>query len=665
MIGIGIDTGGTYTDAVIYDFDHKKVLASGKSLTTKSRLTVGIRNALELLPDKFIAQAGLLSLSTTLATNACVEGIGGRAKLVFIGVEKKTVEEFYQSYGLPSPAEICFLEKPVKDWEAFREEVKSTFGEYESVAIVEIFAQNDQGQYEKEAKKIIQEVCDLPCVLGYELFHELNVLRRGASVLLNARLMPVINRFLDSIQQVLKEKGLDLPIVIVRSDGSLMSLEYTLKHPVDTLLCGPASSIIAGTELTREENALIVDMGGTTTDVAIVRNRLPVTIRSGISIGQWKTFVKGLYVDTFGLGGDSAIRYKDRHLILDPVRVIPLCHLASQYPQILQDLQELLATHESPHVMYLHEFFVLLQDIEGNPSFTDAEKAFCRALRDRPLIMEKAAAAIGKDVYCLKVTERLEREGIIMRSGLTPTDIMHLKGDFRRYDSEASRLGGIYLAMCTGTELHDLCDHAYALIKKKLYCNLARIVLKYEHPFYEKYEDHKLFTRLIEDAYETAVSTGTNFGRLSITTDAVLVGIGAPTHIFLEDVAKMLGTHAVIPPHAPVANALGAALGNVSVLYPVEIKPLYDGGGITGYQICSHKGPLYFETLEEAQAAAIKEAEDGARQKALERGALETELSHEISSVSPVIQDSPMLLSMTVTGKAFGKIHLCAKNISR
>lgn len=86
MVGIGIDTGGTYTDAVVYDFETKEVLCSGKSLTTKRDLTIGIRNALDVLSEESMKRAEFISLSTTLATNACVEGIGGRVKLVFIGV---------------------------------------------------------------------------------------------------------------------------------------------------------------------------------------------------------------------------------------------------------------------------------------------------------------------------------------------------------------------------------------------------------------------------------------------------------------------------------------------------------------------------------------------------------------------------------------------------
>lgn len=370
MVGIGIDTGGTYTDAVIYDFEKKEVLSSGKSLTTKRDLTIGIRNALDALSAESLKRAEFISLSTTLATNACVEGIGGRVKLVFIGVEEKTVQEFWQSYGLPRPEEICFLPKPVTDWEVFAKEVQTSFQEYDSAAIVEIFAKKDQGKYEKDAAEIIHKYLDIPCVLGNDLFHELNVLRRGAGVYLNAQLLPVIRQFLEAVQKVLKEKNMDLPIVVVRSDGSLMSLEYTLQHPVDTLLCGPASSIIAGTELVHPQDALVVDMGGTTTDVAIVENSFPVTVEKGINIGAYKTFVKGLYVDTFGLGGDSAIRFEQGRIYLDTTRVVPLCYLASEYPSVSSELQELLDRHPSGDMFGFHEFLsycMILKKVQDFP----------------------------------------------------------------------------------------------------------------------------------------------------------------------------------------------------------------------------------------------------------------------------------------------------------
>ena len=98
-LGIGIDTGGTYTDAVVYNFEEKKVLSAAKSLTTKRDLSKGIIGALDGLDPELRAQAEVIALSTTLATNACVENKGGRAKLIFIGVDEGTMERVGRSYG--------------------------------------------------------------------------------------------------------------------------------------------------------------------------------------------------------------------------------------------------------------------------------------------------------------------------------------------------------------------------------------------------------------------------------------------------------------------------------------------------------------------------------------------------------------------------------------
>lgn len=109
-IGIGIDTGGTYTDAVAYDFDAQRVLAAAKAQTTKADLSVGIGAALDALPLDLVRSAEMISLSTTLATNACVEDKGGRARLLFIGVQPWIVERYGAEYGLPSDGEIFHVD---------------------------------------------------------------------------------------------------------------------------------------------------------------------------------------------------------------------------------------------------------------------------------------------------------------------------------------------------------------------------------------------------------------------------------------------------------------------------------------------------------------------------------------------------------------------------
>ena len=105
-LGLGIDTGGTYTDAVIYNFESKQVLAKSKALTTKENLTEGIIRSLGGLPKKLFNNIQLISLSTTLATNACVEGKGARGKLVLIGYDRKLLTKLRGNYGLPDAGEM-------------------------------------------------------------------------------------------------------------------------------------------------------------------------------------------------------------------------------------------------------------------------------------------------------------------------------------------------------------------------------------------------------------------------------------------------------------------------------------------------------------------------------------------------------------------------------
>lgn len=160
MVGIGIDTGGTYTDAVIYDLDNSQILASAKSLTTKEDLKIGIENVLKRLPDKLLPSCTELSLSTTLATNACVENRGRKGKLILIGLARETLESTYQDYGIDSLEDVYLIDckltaDPAKsvppDWIQFQNEIPAFAANCDCISIVQLFAKEHVGSYEKEA----------------------------------------------------------------------------------------------------------------------------------------------------------------------------------------------------------------------------------------------------------------------------------------------------------------------------------------------------------------------------------------------------------------------------------------------------------------------------------------------------------------------------------
>ena len=640
-IGIGIDTGGTYTDAAVIDFENGTVAATSKALTTKQDLSVGILEALDALPAGYLKSAGVIALSTTLATNACVEGRGGNAALVFFGGDRRVIDKYGGEYGLPPSAEMHIQESYATfsggfdrepDWDMFRAAVQDGFKGLDGVGIIEKYAMKNSAVIERKARDIFREARHIPVVCGHELFSGLNSLQRGSSTLLNARLFPVIREFLDAISKALGARGIDAPVFIVRSDASLMSDEFANFRPVETLICGPAASVVGSAYLASQENSVIVDMGGTTTDVALVQNGVPLKAAGGVQVGKWKTFVSGLYIKTFGLGGDSAVHYNDRDAYLEEYRVVPLCVAAERHPRITENLQALLGSGKK-HMKYLHEHFILIRGITGDSRYTDAEKALCLALEKGPLSLREAAESVpGGDVFTFNAA-RLLRDGVIQCAGLTPTDVMHIQGDFVRFPVEPSELGARFVARNLDVTLDGLCGRVYEEIKRKLYLNIVKALLENNAAHYMRDGVGRDVERVIRESYDMARGSGRagsgggafqQPGKLisyGFKTGFTLTGVGAPIRIFLPDVAKMLGTHAVIPDHYEVANAIGAIAGGVTASYEVNIRPNYSVAGVTGYTVSGLSETQIFASAAEAESFAAAEAEQGARLEAERRGA--------------------------------------------
>lgn len=581
------------------------------------------------LPGELVRQAKLLSLSTTLTTNACVEEKTGRSKLIFFGGDKTVIDRYGKEYGLPSSGEMLLQESYTSfsgdsqrepDWEMFRQRLQHGFADLDGVGIIEQNAMKNGAVIEKKAKELFTQAHRVPVVCAHELFSELNCLQRGATTLLNASLFPTIRAFLQAIQTAVRQQGIHADVVIVRSDGSLMSQEFAALRPVETLLCGPAASVLGAQALSDEENSVIVDIGGTTTDIALVKDKKPVTVVDGIQIGKWKTFVDGLYIKTFGLGGDSAIHYQNGRLTLEKYRVVPLCVAAQQHPQVLEHLRELVASGAS-HTKFLHEHYLLVRDIQDSPRYSQREKDFCRALKDGPLILRDAAEAAGTDIYNLEASQ-LIRDGVVQICGLTPTDIMHIKGDFSEYSAAASQLAAQFVANSLGISVPQLCDWVYDEIKRKLYRNIVMAILENKDPHYGKNGVGEEIQRFIDESFEHS-KTGEKDPYLTprFTTPFSLLGIGAPTNIFLPDVAAMLGTRAVIPEHYEVANALGAIMGNVTASCLVEIHPNCHAEGISSYTVFGESRQKTFQELQDAQAFALQEAKRAAVDQVKSRGA--------------------------------------------
>lgn len=665
-LGLGIDTGGTYTDAVIYDFDTDTILETAKVVTVHEDLTISINNILESLPHNTLKEVELVSLSTTLATNACVEGKGGRSVLVFIGCDSSTIYKHGHEYGLPADNDMIFLSGghnlngeviSVPDWDLLETEVLKYNNRADSFGIVQMWGMRNP-EFEKEAKRRIMNLTGKPVVCAHELTGELNFMRRAASTLLNAQLIPLINDFIDAVKSSLARKSINAPLVIVRGDGSLMSEEFAREKPVETLLSGPAASIAGGVKLSGRKDCIIVDMGGTTSDLALVKDSQIRLAEDGATVGGWKTGTKSILIETVGLGGDSLISIDSNgNLSVGPLRAAPLSWLASRWPSVIDSIRGLYYSNVK-HSRSLCEFYYLLKNISDNSDYSSEEVKIISALANGPLSITELAEKAGTSIYEIR-TDRLEKQGVVMKSSLTPTDLMHVSGDFTGWNKEAAQLGAEIMARRLNTTVDDLVKDVFRIIKKKLFLNIVSLLINREYPDILPDTISKQLEDLIMIGYRNSEENN-GYITCKFTTDLSLVGIGAPIHVFLSDVAKALNAQCVIPDNAPVANAVGAATGNVSVQEIVSIRPRYEVAGISGYDCHSSEVRCFFDDYSKALEWAKSEADRLARKNAAARGASDINIILDISENSAQLpgyeEQNRLHLETLITARAIGKL---------
>ena len=273
-LSLGVDTGGTYTDAVLIR-DERDVIASAKSLTTRADLAIGVGKAIKsVLAQAEVSadQVTLASLSTTLATNALVEGQGGRVALIYIGFREQDLDKHGLSDALKGDPALVIAgghshagsEKEPLDVAALEAFIDANAG-ISGYAVAAQFATRNPA-HELEAARIITARTGVPVTCSHQLSAKLNGPKRAVTAVLNARLIGMIDRLIGRAQDTLVDLGITAPVMVVRGDGALRSAEQARERPIETILSGPAASIVGARWLTETENALVSDIGGTTTD---------------------------------------------------------------------------------------------------------------------------------------------------------------------------------------------------------------------------------------------------------------------------------------------------------------------------------------------------------------------------------------------------------------
>lgn len=657
-IGLGIDTGGTYTDCVLLDLDNGALLMGSKALTTRYDLAVGITEAISRLDHSFYEKINLVSLSSTLATNAVVEGKGCRVGAIAIGRKYNGPIKADMEFFVAGSHDLDGKEDNPLDENAVRSALDELRGRVDSVAITGYLAIRNP-EHEERVAEMVRESLGLNVVQGHDLSSGLGFHERMLTAIMNARLIPVIEELISSVKCSLESFKIDAPLMIVKGDGTVISASVASLKPIETVLSGPASSLTGAKALTGHGDAIIVDIGGTTTDIGVLRNGVPRLDPEGALIEGNRTRVLAASISTYGIGGDSRIIVNGRKTLIAPVRVVPLCIAATKWPDIKERLRDLIETKvsrftETCPISEIHqetEFFIA-SHIGSTDSLKEADRRLLELVADRPLSLSKAGEALGIHYYDFDIV-KMERAGLITRIGFTPTDLLHAEGSYIEYDDEASKLGVFFLAMKAGAPMERfIADTKEMVVRKIATCLLNNLILDETGGVpHDKICQHILDMIVMQ-------TKGVDF-EIGVKLNRPIIGIGAPVASWLPRVAEIFGTELIIPEHADIGNAIGAITGSVSQTSSALVKPKAGCIGIDPpCTVFTAEGRKEFETMSEGLVFAEQEtariAELAARNAGAENLIISVEKRKKCYS-SDIEEDTDLILEIEVRSTATGK----------
>lgn len=641
---LGIDTGGTYTDGVLLEYHSRKVLASHKSLTTKRDFSIGIEQVIENIRLEDPSAIKMVSISTTLATNAIAEGKGKRIALFLIGYDPDLIASFKMEGDFATPNYYYFAgghdlygnEKEPLNLPGILAKVMAVKNQVDAIAVSSYFSPLNP-EHELRAYKAISSVCDLPVVLGHQLSTKLGSVERATTAALNASLLAVLQDFIIAVRRAMERRKIDAPLMVVRGDGTLMSDEFAARSPVETIHSGPAASAIGGRFISGLDDALVVDIGGTTTDIALVE-RGQVTIseqgatvsRGGSNAGFYKTAVKAANLLSIGIGGDSHIHIeREKEITIGPERVVPLSYLAQQYPQVSKRLKALsMRSWAGSAPEWLEYWFLLRQPGAQSLVQMPRHRDLVELLQEGPL----PVAEIVSRLELMHVTQigadELLRQEIIAKSGLTPTDLLHAEGRFAPWNAEAAALALKVFSRYQFLEPEQVTRTVWTRMTETIVRAIVTFLTGQRFREVSLTEDdigQWFFRNSLASVFEAASIFGDRHPQLETFFHLrhPIVGIGAPAQIFLKDVAQALCTELVTPDFHQVANAVGAVSGSVMVADEVLVYPHMSSSGldVIGYYVQSGEERQEYEALSDALVFARKSGQGRALSAALRSGA--------------------------------------------
>ncbi len=575
---IGIDTGGTYTDAVLFDEAAGEVASWAKSPTTPGDLSIGVGNAvrgLNLSPRQ-LERIRSVNLSTTLATNALVEERFRPVCLFLIGYDDKWKDFEPGERGKLGAERIVFIRgghtfygeerEPLDEGAIATTLERGGEGSVEAFAVSSLYGVRNP-DHELRARAAIEKRTSLPVVCGHELASDLNAVARAATSALNAGLVPVIRELLESVRRVLEAAGLKgIPLMIMKGDGTLVHADSLWSRPIETILSGPAASVVGARWLARgsfedeEAGTYVVDMGGTTTDLAFLRGSAPRLDEKGAQVARYRTMVKAVEIRTIGLGGDSAVRViSSRKIGIGPERFEPLSSLGGRFPET--------CVRKNTLPLFVYR---LPKEATG---LSPEETRLLESIGDEPVLFDEILEVNRSRITVEKLLHTLWHRGFICFSGFTPTDALRVLGG-------APEGGGTPLAYEAAQELSRVMktQNAEAFAKEvveETQRMLAGLVAcdalcrdRILEPPVGNLMESPLIRRLVADE-----EPGRRVALRANIPDRV-VGIGAPIGAYWKKITAKLGADCTVPKLAHVASAVGVAISAPLLRKEILITPV-------------------------------------------------------------------------------------------
>ena len=532
---IGIDTGGTCTDAVLMESATGRVVETTKEPTTHHKLSIGTANALKALfvkADICPEQIQAVAVSSTLATNSIVENKGARVALLVIG--------YVKHFRLPVKA-VVFIkgghtikgeeEEPL-DIEYLVDIVGGLKNEVDAYGVCSAMS-IENPTHELVAEKAISMIDPKPVFCSHRISRQAGMQERAATAGLHAKLMPIMQEYVEGVHEAMAGQRLDCPMVVIGGNGKIVSSSEAVRQAGVTVASGPACTACFGASESETTDSLVIDIGGTTTDMAMITNGMPSLSPDGCTVGDWKTHVEAVDMYTGGIGGDSHVHIDDKGIMtIGPSRVVPLA-MSTGFPEISEWLGSSADSRCVRLVAKLRE---------------DPESPILQTLHaDGPATPRRLGHVTGLSGIPLDTRlEDLFRKQLIMETGFTPTDALLALGRIDRGDRAVSLAGAAILGRLMGTGPEEFC----AMVIAKTEEMIENLIIEY------------IVTRTWGKTLTGFIATRRRHPILNVdfSLKIPLTGIGAAARFFLPNVASRLATTVTFPENYAVGNAIGAAM---------------------------------------------------------------------------------------------------------